>query len=246
MIAFINQSVAFKRFEITYDITKRFMSDLLKAKHLPIFDSLFAQLVEDPSRYEAKIQVIKNCLPLMNKQIAARFMKVIEIVLQEPASESIFKHNINPLRIGLMLFKLIDDVQKEHGYSINSTKIMKETLTDQLVKVLDFYKDPDELMILIEQPDLEGNNCFWYLDEYDLYSILDCRIMDRVIQKKWSGIYEVNASILDMSTPHLLFEDKYSIFATDRLFSELKIEMTQVKKEDVTHRYKFHVWQHSM
>jgi hypothetical protein len=49
------------------------------------------------------------------------------------------------------------------------------------------YKDPEELMFLVEAPDFEGNDIFWYLDEYSLFSILDCRIMDRVIQKKWIG-----------------------------------------------------------
>lgn len=43
------------------------------------------------------------------------------------------------------------------------------------------YNDPDELMVLVEQTDYEGNDSFWYLDEFDLYNILDSRIMDRVI-----------------------------------------------------------------
>jgi hypothetical protein len=47
--------------------------------------------------------------------------------------------------------------------------------------MLEMFNDPDELMVLVEQTDYEGNDCFWYLDEYDLYNILDSRIMDRVI-----------------------------------------------------------------
>ena len=43
------------------------------------------------------------------------------------------------------------------------------------------YNDPIELMVQVEQTDYEGNDVFWYLDEYDLYNILDSRIMDRVI-----------------------------------------------------------------
>ena len=40
-------------------------------------------------------------------------------------------------------------------------------------------------MLLVEQIDYQGHDCFWYLDEFDLYSLLDSRMMDRVISKKW-------------------------------------------------------------
>jgi hypothetical protein len=37
-------------------------------------------------------------------------MKVVEIVLQNSADISIFKMNTNPLRVGLVLYKYIDDM----------------------------------------------------------------------------------------------------------------------------------------
>jgi hypothetical protein len=94
-----------------------------------------------------------------------------------------------------------------------------------MVKVLEIYTNPYEMMILVEQTDYEGNDCFWYLDEYDLYPILDCRIMDLVITKKWTGKYDLNASILDYSTSYTLIRDRFRLFTTDRVFSELKEEM---------------------
>lgn len=58
---------------------------------------------------------------------------------------------------------------------------MQESIVEAIRSALEIYNDPDELMILVEQRDYDGNDCFWYLDEYNLYSILDCRMMDRVI-----------------------------------------------------------------
>ena len=51
-------------------------------------------------------------------------MKTIEGVISEPSSNSIFKNNINPLRVGLMLYRVLDEVQKEYAYSEHSTIIM--------------------------------------------------------------------------------------------------------------------------
>ena len=108
------------------------------------------------------------------------------------------------------------------------------------------YNDPDEVMILVEQTDYEGNDIFWYLDEYDMYSILDCRIMDRVIQKKWAGKYELNSTVLDYSTSYTVLKDRFSLFATDRVFSEIKFEMLTLDRSERTHQFKFFVWQNSM
>ena len=47
---------------------------------------------------------------MMNKNLATRFMKIIEVILKEPADKSIFSNNINPIRVGLILFRVIDEV----------------------------------------------------------------------------------------------------------------------------------------
>ena len=205
-------------YDIAYEVTKRFMSDLLKATSLPIFDQLFMHFNDDMTRYEAKLTIMLNCMPLMNRSLAARFMKIIEEVISNSAQESIFKHNINPMRVGLILYRVIDEVQKEYGYSEHSTDIMKETITEQIVKLLEIYNDVDELMHLVEQNDYEENDCFWYLDEFNIYSILDSRMMDRVITKKWQGRFDINSRLSDYSISYVLLQDRFGLFATDRLF----------------------------
>ena len=109
---------------------------------------------------------------------------------------------------------------------------MKEIIANTLRQALECYNDVDELMFLVEQTDYEGNDCFWYLDEYDLYRILDCRMMDRVIQKKWQGKYDINSDITDYSTSHCLIYDKYNIFADDNVFQELSYKILKLNCSD--------------
>ena len=47
--------------------------------------------------------------------------------------------------------------------------------------MLEMYNDPRDVLKMCEMTDYEGNGVFWYLDEFDLYNILDCRILDRII-----------------------------------------------------------------
>jgi len=73
-----------------------------------------------------------NIMPFMNKSLATRFMKIVEEVLNFSPEDSIFKNNINPLRVGLMLYRVVDEVQTLYHYSINSTNLMKEKLSSQM------------------------------------------------------------------------------------------------------------------
>jgi hypothetical protein len=51
---------------------------------------------------------------------------------------------------------------------------MKDNLNEKMKTILNIYNDPDDVMKFVEFTDYEGNDCFWYLDEYDLYGIFDC------------------------------------------------------------------------
>ena len=103
--------------------------------------------------------------------------------------------------------------------------------------MLEMYSDPVQVLILVEQTDYEGNDCFWYLDEFDMYSILDSRIMDRVIDKKWKGKHEVNADVLDFSTSYTMVNDQHELFTNDRIFQEMKLEMFTLDKSDRSHKF---------
>jgi hypothetical protein len=80
---------------------------------VPIFETLINQFYTDTSRYEAKLSIMMNYIPLMNKEMANQFMKVIEQILQFDSSNSIFTKNINPLRVSLMLYRVIDTISGE-------------------------------------------------------------------------------------------------------------------------------------
>lgn len=84
--------------------------------------------------------------------------------------------------------------------------------------MLDSYIDPYDVLRLCEMPDCDGHNVFWYLDNFDLYEVLNCRILDRILMNKWSGKHDTNASLFDYSTGFVMMEDRYGIFENSRVF----------------------------
>ena len=63
-------------------------------------------------------------LPLMMSIQADALMKEFDNIIDKPAEESLFRMNLNPIRVGLSLFKTFDDIQKRFGYSMFVTNEM--------------------------------------------------------------------------------------------------------------------------
>jgi hypothetical protein len=235
-----------QEYDIGFEVTRVFLADLLLVPYLACFEVLGDHFKNDLSKYEVKIALLQRLKPFMKKQQAEKIMKTFEEVLSEPAENSIFRQNINPLRVGLTLYKLIDDIQNEFGYSQYTSIYMKNKIESQVKSIIDVYKDPAEIIKLMENQDIDGHNCFFYMQKYSLYNILDSKIMDKFIYDKWTGRIEFNATLLDYSTPYNLLNDQHKLYQSDKLLDQLYQKLFDYNKQEKTHEYKFHVWKKSM
>ena len=53
--------------------------------------------------------------------------------------------------------------------------------------IQEIYKEPEEMIPLMERLDIDGKDSFWYLEKYEMFEILDSKIMDKFINEKWRG-----------------------------------------------------------
>ena len=196
--------------------------------------------------YEIKIILIQRLMPFMNKYQAVNFMKILEVALENKAQNSIFIHNVNPIRMGLNLYKLIDDLQRFSNYSNYCSSKMQEIILQKLIKILEIYDEVNDMETILEVPDHEGRNCFWFFLNYDLYKILDCKIIDKYISKKWDGRNDVNCTMLNYSTSYQIYNDQYELFESNELISQILLNMFKLDKSQMNHKYKFDVWKQSM
>ena len=104
----------------------------------------------DTSHYEIKMAILHSLMPSLQKSIVEVLFKRLLEVLAEPAENSIFKRNINPLRTGLILYKLVDDLQEHFNISEYTVEQIHLSLNNQLVAMLDSYHEPDEFLFLVE------------------------------------------------------------------------------------------------
>jgi len=143
-------------------------------------------------------------MPLMTKKQGEELLKIIDDVLELPPEKNIFKHNINPLRLSLLLYKIVDDVSAKFNFSQYIANTLKDHITDQIVRVLEIYKEVQEMDLITEITDLEGRNCFWYFRRYPLYKVLSTKILDKYMSSKWSGNDDITCSITDYSSSYTM------------------------------------------
>jgi hypothetical protein len=173
-------------------------------------------------------------------------MKVVVEILDETGDASIFAKNLNPLRVGCMLFRMIDEITVKFGYSPSVQTMLNDKILELLTATMDTFSEPNEVRHMIEMEDYEGHNMFWYLSSFDMYDLLNCRILDRIINGMWTGPFEINASIADYSTSYMLMRDKHDIFAKEHWFQETLHEMLTLDRSHQVHLFKFEVWKMSM
>jgi hypothetical protein len=89
---------------------KEYKSEILKFKNLKVLDKFFEHFETDSTKYEAKIYLLTLLMPSMSRKQAFAILKVLEGVIDESYENSVFYRNNNPIRVGLMLYKLLDDL----------------------------------------------------------------------------------------------------------------------------------------
>lgn len=68
--------------------------------------------------------------------------------------------------------------------------------------MLEPYGNPRMIKALIEQIDLEGKDCFWYLQKYEMHDLLSTKIFDLYISFKWEGWIDLNSTVLEFQTSY--------------------------------------------
>ena len=113
IVAMMCESIMLQYYDIACDITQNFIRDMItfgKNSIIPVFSTFFDEFGSSTDKYESKLYLLSLLMPLMTNKMAQTWLKIIEEVLGESPDNSIFKNNINPVRIGLQLYKVIKQI----------------------------------------------------------------------------------------------------------------------------------------
>ncbi|CDW83264.1 transient receptor potential cation subfamily member 4 [Stylonychia lemnae] len=216
----------------------------LKERESMLIDYL-VQSFKYPSFYEFKIYLIKQFFEYLKYRQVDDLLNIIEGNLIGIKASALFTYNLNPIKIGMSLFDLL--VQIEGKFKISSFRVDKINgqIEECIQKIIRDISNSDELKYLLKQRDLQGNDSLYYMSLHNVYSILDTKSTDRIIQDFWKSNIDVNGNLLSTSTSFRLVEDTLNQKEIDMENFDI-IKKFKNSNSLKSHQYQYQVWKKSM
>lgn len=122
---------------------------------------------------------------------------------------------MSPLKILILMIDIVQNIVK--NYKINFMRCNKilEHLEDRSRHIINSYKSPDELKMILKQTDLFGRDLLWYISEHGIFSILDTKVMDRIIQDFWNSNIDITGSFFEASTVYQIVTKSSMTYTKD-------------------------------
>jgi len=115
----------------------------------------------------------------------------------------------------------------------------------QAKQIINSFLAPDELKILMKQRDLNMRDLLWYLAEHNIYSILDAKVMDRILQDFWNSNIDVSGTFMDASTFYQILKKSKFVYTKDEE-KERRFYLERDSTLSRPHLLTFEVWKKSM
>ncbi|CDW75491.1 UNKNOWN [Stylonychia lemnae] len=156
----------------------------LKGKESQALDYIIYSF-KTPSFMEFKIFLISQLFDYLKYRQVDQIMNEIEANLDDQTSIALFSQNLNPIKIGMSLIDLMFRIQNKFKIATFRTDKINGLLEEQIQKIIKDIQNSDELKYLLKQKDLLGNDSLYYMSLHNVYSILDTKSTDRIIQDFW-------------------------------------------------------------
>jgi hypothetical protein len=234
-MAMLEQAILLEQYDVACEFMKEYKLEILKLKTLKAVDYLMKQMDGDPTKYEAKVYLATLLMPCMSRVQGQELTKILESMVSQSYEKNVFYKNINPIRTGLMVYKLVHDLHYHCDTADGVTTNLKQTVKEKLIGVVQTYKDAEAIIPLFEQTDFEGQNCYYYLSKFELSEILNCPILEQTIEEKWNGRTQVSCSFMDYSTPWTVFKDELKLFSYEKVLTNIKDTIFHKNAEKMTH-----------
>ena len=174
-------------------------------------------------------------------------MGILQEALEQPAQNNIFTQSVNPISTGCLLYKNVHDICVRFDFSDYTAKQIKSEILDQMVQILTIYKKPSDMIPIIEHLDIEGRDCIWYFNEYQMYQIFETKIMNQYIVERWNGPANINSDVMDNSTSYcILYQKLHNPIEDENFFGSIFKKMFRFDRSRKTHFLKFENWRFSM
>ncbi len=120
--------------------------------------------------------------------------------LNEDPSKSLLIFQLNPIKAAMQLLDILSKISKKYPLIECRSKLLRKVILEQTRSILQNLFLPIHITYFVKQLDLFNMRVIDYMEQHDSFSLLETKVMDRVIHQMWEGSYDTGGSFLSMST----------------------------------------------
>lgn len=144
-------------------------------------DSILASFNRSPYFFEFKLYFVQMFFKFFKYKHADYLLKTLEEKVEEDVAYNFVSHNVNPLKCLMLIIDVVHKVKDAYPIVYLRCQMVTEPVEKMAKAIIDSFPSPDELKIVLKQKDLYGQDLLWYIAEHNIYSILDAKVMDRIL-----------------------------------------------------------------
>jgi len=192
-----------------------------------LINAILACLGKSSAHFELKYYILSNFLANFEYKQIDRLISTIEYFLMtiEPI-ESYLATNLNPIKTSVLLMDLVLKIYESYAITEFRVNSIKDFLMKSLRYILINLYYPIEIKMQVRQKDIFETDAMSYMERMDAYTLMDTKIMDRIMKDLWNSDIDVSGTILEQSTCNKILKDADDEMS-QRFYSKRSLEKTR-------------------
>jgi len=192
-----------------------------------LINAILACLGKSSAHFELKYYILSNFLANFEYKQIDRLISTIEYFLMtiEPI-ESYLATNLNPIKTSVLLMDLVLKIYESYAITEFRVNSIKDFLMKSLRYILINLYYPIEIKMQVRQKDIFETDAMSYMERMDAYTLMDTKIMDRIMKELWNSDIDVSGTILEQSTCNKILKDADDEMS-QRFYSKRSLEKTR-------------------
>lgn len=203
---------------------------------------------EDVDNIELYLFFIKQIQSYFNINTTKILLKQIEDLLQINSSNNKLIQNIaNPIKIFVLLAEILKIVKNKYSILDFNIQRLIDKCLEYSKKLQQLIEEDNVFREIILERDVLNRTVLEIISQNDFLVLLENKLLEKIVNDIWSGPYEVEGSLLEVSSQYRSLMIRPSTKDYDIYTKQRAVKFQNFEKENIrANSSNFYIWRHNI
>lgn len=168
-------------------------------------EGLLTSLDKSPNYLILKLALVDRMLKHMAYEQVERLLHAYEKWTVNDLKTSYFFHSANPILTGVKLLDNLTELSSQFSVAAFRVSVLQDIVMGSCREILLNLYLPAELKLQVRRKDFYGKSALFYMEKMDAFTLMDTKVMDRIMKEYWNSNVDVSGSLFANSTCYQLW-----------------------------------------